>query len=421
MPYNEKAEIFDLLDEDVLLIPANYLFNSETLKFTINFTNANGEAIELSAENTAAIAAATDQLIKCRIKKISAEDLNLATVEIEIEPGKILNATLRFISADAVTGISIFRYVSPHDIVGTPGTPNLSPSISPTLTPSSPSGSPSGNKSRPGLLQLFSRWSSGSKQFIREWHSWDLSVVSPDVVQMLQASEPFSAFKLSLDAKEFGSNKRLVMARRKLLDLEKVAVIDTQHWTDIKIIKDIIVKKLKVELESIDVIPNLFESEFTPKINDLLNIYKIIGNESEIETDIANIYEIILQDLFTQNDSAVVIGNIIAAWNHDRDTIKPLVHKSALMDLLSVLTMVCVDKKIIEGTYRNQYPRMIMNAEMVIGQYNKMYPENRAEGAASPSPSRGKSVMIRDMSDFERRFGKLRIKAPQVNRATFYI
>lgn len=406
-------------DKDVLLIPANYLFSKDSAKFEVNFTNKNLEAIAVDSETSASIAAKKDQLIKCRIRSIMGD--NLAAVKIEIEPGKFLYADLKFIAKDPVNGISIFRYASPKDMNSVSGRAgDSSPSISPILTPSSPSGS----RPRSGLLLLFSKGSSGSgsKLVLKKWYSWDLSATSQDVMQILQANETFSTFNLTHDAGELDAKRRLVLARRKLLNLnfERFSSKETQQWTDSKIIKETIARKLKSELESMDVIPNLFESQFTPNITELLNIYKTIGSASEIESDIANIYEAILQSLFKQNEQAIVLGNIIAAWSHDRDIIKDHVPKTVLMDLLSVLNMVCVDKNIIEAAYRRQYPKMIMVAEDVVRKYASMYPENQ-DGIGSPPHVRGKSVIAKDMSDFDRRFEKLRVKAPQVNKAQLYI
>jgi hypothetical protein len=409
---NEELSILDLLAKDVLLMPGDYLFGSDSVKFAVNFTNKNRDAVELNSEDLALIAAIKNKLIKCRIKSVLADDL--AAVKIEIEPGKFLYADIKITSKDALTGISIFRYVASKDIASPIGT--ASPSISPTLTPSSPSGS----RPRSALLALFSKGSSGSKQLLKKWHGWDLSATSQDVMQLLQANEPFSAFNLNLDAEDLEAKRRLVVARRRLLNYERFSDVEAQQWTDSRIIKDIIVKKLKFELQSIDVFPNLFEAEFTPRITELFNIYKVIGNESEIESDIANVYEIILQSLFPQNQSSVVVGNIIAAWSHDKDKIKDLIHKTALMDLLSVLNMVCADKKIIEGMYRRQYPKMIMAAEEVVTKYVSTYLQKQDDGAGSPTQSRGKSVLAKDMAEFERRFEKLRRRAPQV-RPEFYI
>jgi len=401
MPYsNEQPKSSGLLAKDVLLIPANYLFNPESTEFKVDFTNKNREPIELNLENYPSIAARKDQLIKCRIKSIMADDH--AAIKIEIEPGKFVYADIKVTSKEAINGVSIFRYVAPKDLAVATGTG--SPSISPVLTPSSPSGS------RPisGLLMFSKKLSSGSKQLIRKWHSWDLSATSQDVVQLLQASAPFSTFNLTLDAAELEAKRRLVIARRKLRTFETFSDVESQQWTDSRIIKDIIAKKLKNELQSMDVIPNLFEAEFTPRITELLNIYKVIGIASEIESDIANIYEFILQSMFPQNNSAVVVGNIISAWSHDKDKIKDVLCKPAIMDLLSVLSMVCVDKNIIEGRYRGQYPKMIMAAEAVVTNYASTYPQKQ-------------SVIAKDMADFERRFEKLRRHAPQVNRAVFYL
>jgi len=395
---HETTENAKLLENDLILIPIDYLFASDKKLFDVAITNKKCEESKLSDAEIAAIAGKlyNDHTVTCKIRKMLPD--GRASLKISVAD-KFLYASVNVKKNAVIMGLAIFRYATSKD-------PKLTDSTLSSLK----------NNSNSLAAQLYNKTKNK-----HAWLKWDLTPDSYEVVQLLNEDEKFSSFSQKITIRPRTETSKLAMARKSfnfLMGSENSSKKMLDTGSSSSIIKDKITIELREELEKTDIIPNLFEEQMPPKISALLKIYNIVGTEAEVKREIIYVYEIILQLIFPQKDS--VIGALIAAWNKDKDKISNLNYKTAFMDLLTVLNMLCLDKKFVEGPLRKSYPNFVVAAEVVMKTFVlKNDPKQNASGTAATHTS-GTRDFSEDVAIYKRRFAKLNKNVPKINRAVLY-